>query len=56
MLEKALKNFVRIDAVGFRMEVQQNAVAQHRNGQRDDVILSHLIAQAGQCELLTQER
>ena len=33
-----------LDAVGFRVEVQQDAVAQHRDRQRRDVLVSDVIA------------
>ena len=34
VLEQPAQNFVRIDAIRFRVEIQQDAVAQHGNRQR----------------------
>ena len=47
-LEQAAQNFVRIDAVRFRVEIQQDAMAQDGDRQRGDVLVGHVIAAARQ--------
>ncbi len=43
-----LQDVVGVDAVGFRVEIEQDAVPQHRDGQRGDVLVGHVVAAASQ--------
>ena len=44
VFEQPPQNFIRIDAVRFGVEIQQDAVAQHRDRQRENVFVRDVVA------------
>ena len=44
MLKQSPQDLIRIDAIGLRMKVQKDAMAQDRNGQRRNVFIGHMVA------------
>src|SRR5580700_6606015 len=47
-LEQAVQDLVRIDAIRLRVEVQQDAMPEHGDGQRSDVVVGDVITAARQ--------
>ena len=49
------EDLVRVDAIGLRMEVEQDAMAQHGRRESSDVFVGHVIALTGESPSLGGE-
>ena len=49
MPEQTTKDFVLIDAIGLGVKIEQNAMAQNRYRNCDNVLICHVVAAPAQC-------